>query len=136
MGTWSGIYKLLLVASIFPSLSTRKVDTGTLLSCEDVATVATVTAVAAVLRGDGIMSNLSVFSERKLTTESMITSNKALTISGTELVCGGIGELIVITIALLITFKDPLTSDCVRWRNYTKCFIMQRQEVYTDFYEL
>ena len=95
--------------------------------------VATVTAVAAVLRGDDIMGDLSVFSECKLTTESMITSNKALTISGTSLVFGGIGELIVIAIALLITFKDVLTPDCVRWRNDTTFFIMQRQEVYTAF---
>ena len=80
MGTWSGIYKLLLVASIFPSLSTRKVDTGTLLSCENVAAVATFTAVAVVLRGDAIMGDFSVFPECKLTTESMITSNEALTI--------------------------------------------------------
>ena len=136
MGTWAGISKLLLVARVFPSLPTRTVDTGTLLSCEDVGVVATVTAVAAVLRGDGIMGDLSVFSECKLTTESMITSNEALTIPGTALAYGGIGELIVIAIALLITFKDALTPDCVRWRNDTTFFIMQRREVYTNFYEL
>ena len=83
MGTWDGISKLLLVAQVFPSLTTQTVDTGTLLSFEDVAAVATVMAVAAVLRGDGIIGYLSVFSECKLTTESMITCNKALTTSGT-----------------------------------------------------
>ena len=97
---------------------------------------ATVTAVAAVLRGDAIMGDLSVFSECKLTTESMITSNKALTISGTALVCSGIGELVVIVILLLITFKDALTPDCVLWENDTTFFIMQRREVYTAFYGL
>ena len=136
MGTWAGISKLFLVACVFPSLTTQMVDTSTLLSCEDVAAVATVTAVAAVLRGDGTMGNLSVFSECKLTTESMITSNEALTISGTALVFGGIGELIVITIALSINFKDALTPDCVWLRNETTFFIMQRREVYTAFYEL
>ena len=49
----------------------------------------------------------------------MITSNKTLTISGTVLVCGDFGELIAITIALLITFKDALTPDCAQWRNDT-----------------
>ena len=98
--------------------------------------VATVTSVAEVLRGDSIMGDFSVFSECKLTTESMITSNKALTISGTSLVCGGIGELIVIVVSLLVNFKDTLTHDCVRWRNDTTFFIMQRREVYTNFYEL
>ena len=106
------------------------------MSCEDVAAVATVTAVAAVLRGDGIMGNLSVFSGCKLTTESMITTKKDLTISGTSLVFGGIGKLIVIAIALLITFKDALKPACVRWRNATTFFIMQRREVYTAFYKL
>ena len=89
-----------------------------------------------MLRGDGIMGDLSVFSECKLTTESMIPSKEALTIPGTTLVCGDIGELIVIVIVLLVTFKDALTPDYVRWRNYTKFFIMQRREVYTAFYEL
>ena len=111
MGTWADISKLLLIARVFTSLPIRTVDTGTLLSCEDVAAVATVMAVAAVLRGDGIMGNLSVFLECKLTTESMITSNKYLTISGTELVFSGTGKLIVITILLLIAFKDALTPD-------------------------
>ena len=46
----------------------------------------TTMAVAAVLRWDGIMGDFSVFSECKLTTESMITPNKALTILGTTLV--------------------------------------------------
>ena len=109
------------------------VDTGTLLSCEDVATVSTFMAVAAVLRGDGIMGNLSLFSDCKLTIESMITSNKALTISSTALVFNAIGYLIVIAVALLITFKDVLTPDCVWWRNGTTFFIMRRQEVYTAF---
>ena len=136
MGTWAGISKILLVARVFPSLPTRTVDTGTLLSCEDVAAAATVTAVAAVLRGDGIMGNLSVFSECKLTTDSMITPKKYLTISGTPLFFGGIGKLIVVALALLITFKDALKPDCVRWRNATTFFIMQRREVYTNFYEL
>ena len=66
----------------------------------------------------------------------MITSNKDLTISGTELVCGGIGDLVVIAIALLITFKYVLMPDCVWWRNDTTFFIIQRQNIYTDFYEL
>ena len=82
MGTWAGIFKLLLVACVFPSLPTRMVDTGTLLSCEDVAAVAVVTAVAAVLRGGGIMGDLLVFPECKLTTELIITFYKALTILG------------------------------------------------------
>ena len=98
------------------------------MSCEDVAAVATFTAVVALLRGDGIMGDLSVFSEFKLTTKSMITSNEGLTISGTALVCGGIGDLIVIVIALLITFKDALTPDCVRWRNDATFFSMHRHE--------
>ena len=136
MGTWAGISKLILVARVFPSLPTQTVDTGTLLSCENVAAVATFTAVAVVLRGDAIMGDFSVFPECKLTTESMITPNEALTISGTSLVCGGIGELIVIAISPLTTFKEALTPDCVRWRNDTTFFIMQRQEVYTAFYEL
>ena len=57
MGTWAGISKLLLVACLFPSLPTQTVDTGTLLSCEDVVVVETVMAVSAVLRGDGIMGD-------------------------------------------------------------------------------
>ena len=69
MGTWAGISKLLLVAHVFPSFPTRTVDTGTLLSCEDVAAVKPVAAVAVVLKGDGIMGNLSLFSECNLTTE-------------------------------------------------------------------
>ena len=92
--------------------------------------VAAVTAVTAVLRGDGIMGDLSVIPECKLTTESMITSREALTISSTALVCGGIGELIVIVIALLITFKYTLTPDCVRWRNDTT-FLLCSAEKFT-----
>ena len=104
--------------------------------CEDVAAVTTFTAVEAVIRGDGVMGNLSVFPECKLATDLIITSNEDLTISGISLVCGGIGYLIVIAIALLITFKDALTPDCVRWINDTTFFIMKRREVYTDFYKL
>ena len=138
MGTWVGISKILLVARLFPSLPTQTVDTDTLMSCEGGAAVAAAaaTAVAEVLRGDSIMGDLSVFSVCKLTTESMITSNESLKISGTALVRGGIGELIVIAIALFITFKDALTPDCVRWINDTTFFIMKRREVYTDFYKL
>ena len=62
MVTCAGISKLLFVARVFPSLPTQTVDTGTLLSCEDVMAVATFTAVAAVIRVDIIMGDLSVFS--------------------------------------------------------------------------
>ena len=136
MGTWAGISKLLLVACVFPSLTTRTVNTVTLMSCEDVAAVATFTAVVALLRGDGIIGDLSVFSECKSTTESMITPNEDLITLGTSTFCVGIGEFIVIEIAPLVTFKDALTPDCVRWINDTTIFIMRRREVYTAFYEL
>ena len=62
-----------------------------LAHCFSFEDVATVEAVKAVLRGDGIMGNMSVFLECKLTTDSMITSKKDITILVTALVCGCIG---------------------------------------------
>ena len=61
MGTWAGIFKILCVACVLLSSHTRTVYIDTLLYSENVAAASTVTEVSAVLRGDGIMGDLSIF---------------------------------------------------------------------------